>query len=119
MVRIAAAPIAAASFSLWSTVSSPLLVSSFTLVYSVVVEFSGSFSDAEAGLLNHRSPLIHLQFEKLPELLGRRAGYEQSKLFQTPPDRGLGERRDGVGMHFLHDRRRSFGRDENGVPARD
>jgi hypothetical protein len=78
-----------------------------------------SFTDTESSLLDHRSPLVHLRSEKLAEFLRRRAGYEQSKLFQTPPDRGIGERCDGVGMHFLHDRRRGFGGDENGVPTRD
>src|SRR5712692_658155 len=43
-----------------------------------------SFADADAGLLDHRSPFVHFRPEELSELFGRRADHEQAELLQSP-----------------------------------
>src|SRR5262249_60489029 len=64
-----------------------------------------SFADADAGVLDHRPPLVHFRLEKLPELRRRRAEHEQADLLATSLDRGIVQRRRHVGVYFSHDRR--------------
>src|SRR5262249_31269478 len=78
-----------------------------------------SFADADAGVLDQWSPLVHFRLEKLSELRRRRADHEQAELLQTSLDRGIGQRGGRVGVYFLHDRRWRVGRHKEGIPSGD
>src|SRR5215467_10717046 len=80
---------------------------------------AASFADADAGVLDHRPPLVHFRLEKLAELRWRRADHEQAELLETSLDRGIGQRGSRVRVYFSHDRRRRVGRHKEGIPSSD
>src|SRR5262245_38546860 len=77
----------------------------------------GSLGTGDAGLLDHRPPLVHLGLKDGRELVRRRAADDDTEGLELLPGRRIGERRDCVGVHLADDLGRRLRRHQEGIPG--
>src|ERR1700716_575804 len=75
-----------------------------------------SITDADAGFLDDRAPFRHVGPDRIRKRTWRRGNHHHAHGLELLPGRGIGQRRDGVGVEPAHDLHRSLGRNEQPDP---